>query len=84
MHPERATSGHLSMSSTESQSADRRYVQDMTAALEEVLAKAEHKRTISLDEFLAARVTPPPGVGTVSLEDVDRAIAEGASGRGSI
>ena len=40
--------------------------------------------TLSVDEFLAARLTPPPGVGPVSLEDMDRAIAEGASGRGSI
>lgn len=42
------------------------------------------KRRISLDEFLATRLTPPPGVGTVSLEDMDRAIAEGAIGRGSV
>lgn len=44
---------------------------------------AERKRTISLDEFLAARVAPPSGVGPVNLEDMDRAIAEGAIGRGS-
>ena len=41
-------------------------------------------RRISLDEFLATRLTPPPGVGPVSLEDMDRAIAEGAIGRGSV
>jgi hypothetical protein len=33
-------------------------------------------RTLSVDEFLAARLTPPPGVGPVSLQDMDRAIAE--------
>ena len=41
---------------------------------------AERARTLSVDELLAARLTPPPGVGPVSLEDMDRAIAEGASG----
>jgi hypothetical protein len=41
-------------------------------------------RTLSVDEFLAARLVPPPGVGPVSLEDMDRAIAEGANGRGGI
>jgi hypothetical protein len=47
-------------------------------------AVAERARTLSVDEFLAARLTPPPGVGPVSLQDMDRAIAEGASGRGSV
>jgi hypothetical protein len=47
-------------------------------------AVAAGKRRISLDEFLAARLTPPPGVGPISLEDMDRAIAEGAIGRGSV
>jgi hypothetical protein len=46
-------------------------------------AVSEATRTLSVDEFLAARLTPPPGVGHVSLQDMDRAIAEGASGRGS-
>jgi len=41
---------------------------------------AERARTLSVDELLAARLTPPPGVGPVSLQDMDRAIAEGASG----
>lgn len=48
------------------------------------LAVVDRKRRISLDEFLATRLTPPSGVGPVSLEDMDRAIAEGAAGRGSI
>ena len=30
--------------------------------------------------MLGARLTPPPGVGPVTLQDMDRAIAEGASG----
>ena len=38
---------------------------------------------LSVDEFLAARLIPPPGVGPVTLQDIERAIAEGASGRGS-
>ena len=41
---------------------------------------AKRARTLSVDELLAARLSPPPGVGPVSLEDMDRAIAEGASG----
>ena len=41
-------------------------------------------RALSVDELLAARLTPPPGVGTVSLQDMERAILDGASGRGSI
>jgi hypothetical protein len=44
----------------------------------------EHARTLSVDELLAARLSPPPGVGPVSLQDMERAIAEGASGRGSV
>jgi hypothetical protein len=44
----------------------------------EPAAVAEGERRLSVDEFLAARLTPPPGVGPVSLEDMDRAIAEGA------
>jgi hypothetical protein len=47
-------------------------------------AVADRERRLSVDEFLADRLTPPPGVGPVSLQDMDRAIAEGASGRGSV
>jgi len=47
-------------------------------------AVAERSRGLSLDEFLAARLTPPAGVGPVSLQDMERAIAEGASGRGGV
>ena len=42
-------------------------------------AVSEPTRTLSVDEFLAARLTPPPGVRPVSLQDMDRTIAEGAS-----
>ena len=41
-------------------------------------AVSERTRTLSVDEFLATRLTPPPGAGPVSLQDMDRAIAEGA------
>jgi hypothetical protein len=47
-------------------------------------AVAERAGRLSVDEFLAARLTPPPGVGRVSLEDMDHAIAQGAMGRGSV
>ena len=49
--------------------------------LEKVL---EGERKLTVDEFLAARLIPPPGVGPVSLQDMDRAIAEGAIDRGSV
>jgi hypothetical protein len=37
----------------------------------------EHR--LSVDEFLAARLAPPPGVGTVSWQDMEAAIAQGAN-----
>ena len=40
--------------------------------------------SISPEELLASRVKQPPGVGPVSLEDMERAIIEGALGRGSV
>ena len=43
-------------------------------------AVAERAPTLSVGELLAARLTPPPGVRPMSLQDMDRAIAEGASG----
>ena len=36
---------------------------------------------LTVDELLASRVKLPPGVGPLSLEDMERAIAEGALGR---
>lgn len=47
-------------------------------------AVTERERKLTVDEFLAARLIPPPGVGPVTLQDMDRAIAEGAIGRGSV
>ena len=47
-------------------------------------AVAERGSKLSVDEFLAKRLTPAPGVGPVTLQDMDRAIAEGANGRGSV
>jgi hypothetical protein len=47
-------------------------------------AVAERARRLRVDEFLAARLAPPPGVGPVSLQDMERAIAEGATGRGGV
>ena len=42
------------------------------------------ERGLSVEEFLAARLIPPTGLGSVSLQDIELAIAEGASGRGSV
>jgi hypothetical protein len=39
---------------------------------------AEPKLTV--DELLAARLTPPAGVGPVSLDDMEKAIEKGATG----
>jgi hypothetical protein len=36
---------------------------------------------LTVDELLASRIKLPPGVGPLSLEDMERAIAEGALGR---
>ena len=47
-------------------------------------AVAERGRTLTVDEFLAARLTPPAGVGPASQQDIELAIAEGARGRGSL
>jgi len=47
-------------------------------------AVAERGRALTVDEFLAARLTPPAGVGPASLQDIELAIAEGARGRGSL
>lgn len=38
-------------------------------------------RKLTADELLASRIKLPPGVGPLSLEDMERAIAEGALGR---
>ena len=49
-------------------------------ALEAAPAPAP-ERKLSVDELLASRIKLPSGVGPLSLEDMERAIAEGALGR---
>jgi hypothetical protein len=39
-------------------------------------------KRLTLDELLAARLTPPPGVGPVTLEDMERGIEKGATRAG--
>ncbi len=39
------------------------------------------ERAVTVDELLASRIKLPQGVGPLSLEDMERAIAEGALGR---
>jgi hypothetical protein len=41
-------------------------------------------RTLSVDELVASRLMPPPGVGPVTLQDMEQAIVRGANGRGSV
>lgn len=49
-------------------------------AIEAVLAPAPEPR-LTVDELLASRVKLAPGIGALSLDDMERAIAEGALGR---
>ncbi|WP_437720392.1 hypothetical protein [Sorangium sp. So ce861] len=39
------------------------------------------ERKLTVDELLTSRIKLPPGVGPLSLEDMERAIAEGALGQ---
>jgi hypothetical protein len=48
----------------------------------ETAPAAAPERKLTVDELLSSRIKPPPGVGAVSLEDIERAIAEGALGLG--
>ncbi|HEX7480094.1 MAG TPA: hypothetical protein VF331_20010 [Polyangiales bacterium] len=41
-------------------------------------------RKLTVDELLAGKLTRPPGVGPATLGDMERAIVEGASGRGGV
>jgi hypothetical protein len=45
-------------------------------------AGAARDRGCTADEFLAAKLVPPAGVGAVTLADMEAAIAKGATGRG--
>ena len=47
----------------------------------EVDAVVSRDRGYTADEFLAARLVPPAGVGTVTLAEMEIAIAKGATGR---
>ena len=47
----------------------------------EVGAGVSRDRGYTADEFLAARLVPPAGVGAVTLADMEIAIAKGATGR---
>jgi hypothetical protein len=38
----------------------------------------------TIDDLLASRLTPPAGVGPVTLADMEKAITEGAMGRGGV
>lgn len=49
-------------------------------ALDATAAPAPAHR-LTVDELLDSRIKLPPGVGPLSLEDMERAIAEGALGR---
>jgi hypothetical protein len=51
-------------------------------AIEAALAPTPEP-TLTVDELLASRVKLPPGVGPLSLDDIERAIAEGALGNRS-
>lgn len=42
---------------------------------------ASRQRRLSVDDLLASRLSPPRGVGSVTLADIDNAIAEGALDR---
>jgi hypothetical protein len=44
-------------------------------------ADVSRDRRPTADEFLAARLVPPAGVGAVTLADMEIAIAKGATGR---
>ena len=41
-------------------------------------------RKLTVDELLAAKLPRPPGIGPVTLGDMEQAIVEGARGRGGI
>ncbi len=47
-------------------------------------SRVSQGRKLTVDELLAARLTPPAGVAPVGLDDMERAIAEGATRRAGI
>ncbi len=44
-------------------------------------ASGPSRSKLTVDELFASRIELPPGVGPVALEDMERAIVEGAPGR---
>lgn len=42
------------------------------------------ERRLTVDELLAARLMPPPGIGPVTTHDIEVAIAAGAIGERSV
>lgn len=51
-------------------------------ALQTEAEVAQAPKRLTLDELLAARLTPPPGVGPVNLEAMEKAIEKGATRAG--
>jgi hypothetical protein len=41
------------------------------------------RRKHTLDDLLAGRLSPPPGIGPVSIEDMEKAIETGATSAGN-
>ncbi len=50
----------------------------------ETESTAMPRRTLAVDELLASRIKRSPGSPPVSLDDMERAIADGALGRGVV
>ena len=42
------------------------------------------RRKLTMDELLSTKLVPPPGVGPVTLADMEKAIADGASDRANL
>ena len=57
---------------------------EVDVVVREPAAGVQRSRRLSVDDLLAARLVPPPGVGPVSLSDMAKAIAGGAASRGSV
>jgi hypothetical protein len=53
---------------------------ELIALQSETVAPSHDAPKLTVDELLAARLTPPPGVGPISLEDMEQAIKRGATG----
>ena len=61
--------------------AAKRPRRDLRQILRQAVGIASRSRRLSVDEILASRLSPPSGVGSVSLADIENAIVEGALGR---